>query len=188
MAQYFQVSHYDLNTFRKNWGWILVGGIALVILGMFAMSASVFTTLISVIFLGGVLLASGLIMLINTFQYWLHKPGFFNHLLEALLYIVAGLLLMFTPIASAFSITVLMAIFFIAMGFFRIIASAAFQLPSWGWSFLSGIITLLLGILILAKLPQSGFFIIGLFVGIDLFIWGWAFIMLSIIAKNKPAT
>ncbi len=185
MAHYFKVSHYDLNTFHKNWGWILFWGVSLVILGMLAISASVFTTLISVIFLGGVLLASGMVMTINSFQYWLHKPGFMSHLLVALLYIVAGLLLMFTPIASAFSLTVLMAVFFIAMGFFRIIASAAFQLPNWGWSFLSGIITLLLGIVILAQLPSSGFYIIGLFVGIDLFIWGWAFIMLSILAKNK---
>lgn len=185
MPHYFHITQYDLNTFRKNWGWILFWGVALVLLGIMAMSASVFTTLISVIFLGGVLLASGLVMIINTFQYWLHKPGFMSHLLVALLYAAAGLLLMFTPISSAFSLTVLMAIFFIMIGFFRIIVSAAYQLPSWGWSFLSGLISLLLGILILAQLPNSGFYIIGLFVGIDLFIWGWAFIMLSILAKNK---
>ncbi len=185
MPHYFHLTQYDLNTFRRNWGWILVWGLALVLLGMMAMSAAVFTTLLSVIFLGGVLLASGMIMLVNTFQYWLHKPGFLSHFLVSLLYIVGGLLLMFTPIPAAYSLTVIMAVFFIVVGFFRIIFSAAYQLPGWGWSFLSGLIALLLGIMILVQLPSSGFFIIGLFVGIDLFIWGFAFIMLSLLVKNK---
>lgn len=185
MQHFFHITQHDVNAFSKNWGWILVSGLALVILGIMAMSAAVFTTLISVIFLGGVLFASGMIMMINTFQYWLHKPGFMSHFLVALLYVIAGLTLMFTPIPAAFSLTVIMAIFFIIIGFFRIIFSAAYQLPSWGWSFLSGLITLLLGIMILTQLPSSGFYIIGLFIGIDLFIWGWAFVMLSLIAKNN---
>lgn len=185
MPHFFRITQHDINAFRINWGWILAWGIALVILGMMAISASAFTTLISVIFLGGVLLAGGLVMLFNTFQYWLHKPGFVSNLLVALLYTVAGILLMFTPIASALSLTILMAIFFIVIGFFRLIYSAAFQLPSWGWSFLSGLITLLLGILILAQLPASGFYVIGLFLGIDLLICGWTFIMLSILVKNR---
>lgn len=185
MPHYFHLSQYDVNAFRKNWGWILASGLLLVILGILAMSAAVFTTLMSVILLGGVLFASAVVMMINTFQYWLHKPGFMSHFLVALLYMIAGLTLMFTPIPAAFSLTVIMAVFFIVIGFFRIIFSAAYQLPSWGWSFLSGLITLLLGIMILTQLPDSGFYIIGLFVGIDLFIWGWAFVMLSIMAKNN---
>ncbi|MBS0285833.1 MAG: DUF308 domain-containing protein [Proteobacteria bacterium] len=187
MPMYFQLTQYDVSHFRKNWGWILFWGIALVLLGVMAMSATVFTTLISVIFLGAVLFASAVIMMLNTFQYWLHKPGFFSHFLVSLLYMIAGLTLMFTPIPAAFSLTVIMAVFFIVIGFFRIIFAAATQLPSWGWSFLSGLVTLALGILILSGLPSSGFYMIGLFVGIDLFIWGWAFIMLSILAKGAKA-
>ncbi|MBS0288880.1 MAG: DUF308 domain-containing protein [Proteobacteria bacterium] len=185
MPLLFKMTNYDMRVFKKNWGWILAWGIVLGILGCLAISAAVFTTLISIIFLGGVLFASGLIMTINTFQYWLQKPGFWSHLIVSLLYIAAGIVLMFTPIPAAYSITILLAIFFIIIGLFRLITAAAFQLPSWGWSFLSGIITLLLGIFILAQLPASGFYIIGLFVGIDLLIAGWAFIMLALLAKNS---
>ncbi len=185
MSFQMQINKYDLTTFHKNWGWIMAWGFALLVLGTFAISASVFTTLISIIFLGGIIFASGLVMMLNTFQYWWKKwPGFFGHFIVALFYIAVGLLLMFVPIPAAFSITVLLAVFFIILGFFRIIFSAMYQLPSWGWSFLSGIVTLALGILILAQLPSSGFYIIGLFVGIDLLIWGWASIMMAMYVKN----
>jgi uncharacterized membrane protein HdeD (DUF308 family) len=176
---------YDALAFRKNWGWILAWGIALTVLGVLAISASIFTTLISVIFLGGIFTVGGCVMTINTFQYWWQKwSGFFSHLIVALVYLAFGLMLIFMPLPAALSITVLLAIVFIILGFFRIIFSATFQFPRWGWTFLSGIITLALGILILAQLPASGLYIIGLFIGIDLFIWGWAYIMLALYAKN----
>jgi uncharacterized membrane protein HdeD (DUF308 family) len=181
----FKDNNMDKIAFRKNWGWILAWGIALTLLGAMAISASIFTTLISVIFLGIIFTVSGCVMMINTFQYWWHKwKGFSSHLVIALVYLVFGLMLMFTPIPAALSITVLLAVVFIILGFFRIIFSAAFQFPRWGWTFLSGIITLALGIVILAQLPASGLYIIGLFIGIDLFLWGWAYIMLALYAKS----
>ncbi len=89
-----------------------------------------------------------------------------------------------SPIFAAMTLTILLACFFIVIGFYRIIYSAFFQLPSWGWSFFSGIVSLILGILILAQMPFSGLYIIGLFVGIELFFCGWSYVMLALAAKN----
>ncbi len=181
----FQIANLDAQAYRKNWGWILAWGIAISLLGILAINAAVFTTLISIKFLGAIFTIGGFVMTINSFQYWWRKwQGFFSHLVVALVYLGVGLMLMFGSISAAISITVLLAVIFIVLGFFRIITSALFQLPSWGWSFLSGIITLLLGILILAQLPASGLYIIGLFVGIDLLLWGWASIMFAFYVRN----
>ena len=51
---------------------------------------------------------------------------------------------------------------------------------NWGWHALSGLITLLLGILVLAQWPVSGLWVIGLFVGIELLFYGGAWIALAL--------
>jgi len=41
-----------------------------------------------------------------------------------------------------------------------------------------------LGILIMESWPESSLYIIGLFVGIDLFFCGWAYIMVAFAARR----
>ena len=45
-------------------------------------------------------------------------------------------------------------------------------LPGWGWQVADGLVTLALGLLVLAEWPGSGLWVIGLFVGIDLIFYG----------------
>lgn len=54
------------------------------------------------------------------------------------------------------------------------------QLPGWGWQAMNGVITLVLGILVLAQWPVSGLWAIGLLVGIDLTFYGWAWVALAL--------
>jgi uncharacterized membrane protein HdeD (DUF308 family) len=49
----------------------------------------------------------------------------------------------------------------------------------WIWVLLSGVITLLLGLLILAHWPVSSLYILGVFLGIDLIMAGAAWIGLG---------
>ncbi len=160
-------------------------GVALIVVGLIAISVSVFTTLVSVIFLGVLLLISGAFVVVDAFRYWWHKwSGFFLHLVIGVLYLAAGLILISNPLSGAISLTLLLAIFYILLGGFRIVGSFSLQTPRWGWSLFNGIIALLLGILILAHWPASSLFIIGLFVGIDLLVSGFAYIMLALSAPS----
>ncbi len=169
----------------KHWGWFVFWGLCLVLLGTGAIYASVFTTLASVIFLGIVFCVASVFMLINTFKFWLHKGiSFFGHLLLSILYFIAGVMLLVTPLQSAISLTLLLGIFFIAVGIYRIIFSLYAKLPRWGWILLSGIITTILGVLILAQWPSSGLYVIGLFVGIDILLIGWSYIMLGLFSRT----
>ena len=45
---------------------------------------------------------------------------------------------------------------------------------------MNGVITLVLGILVLAQWPVSGLWAIGLLVGIDLTFYGWAWVALAL--------
>lgn len=180
-----QISNTDLLAFHKNWGWFLAWGIILIVLGGFAISYSVFTTLISIIFLGVLLAASGIIIIIDTFQFWWRKwGGFFIHLITGVLYFALGITLIKLPVLSSVSLTLLLSIFYIFLGIFRIIYSLSFRLPKYGWRIFNGILALILGILILVGWPLSGQFIIGLFIGIDLLICGWVYVMAALSART----
>ncbi len=174
-----------LKAYSKNWGWFLIWGIVLFILGIIAIGATTFTTLFSVIFLGTLLLLSGIVIIIDAFSFWWHKwSGFFLHLLIGILYGATGVMLIQSPAIASISITLLLGIFYLAVGIFRIIYSLSLRTPRWGWGFFNGLISLLLGILILASWPASGLFIIGLFVGIDLLFCGISYIMTALAAKS----
>ena len=77
-------------------------------------------------------------------------------------------------------LTLVVALFLLISGLFRIVASLMLQFHDWGWVLLNGIVTLLLGLLIYKHWPADGLWVIGLFVGIDMIFNGWAWIMLSL--------
>jgi uncharacterized membrane protein HdeD (DUF308 family) len=174
-----------LPAFGKNWGRFLLWGIVLVILGVVAICASTIATLISVVALGFLIFFAGAVILIDTLTFWWGKwGGFFLHLLAAILYLIVGAILIMNPIEGSISLTLLLGAFYVVIGLYRIFYSTTAQLPRWGWSLFNGIISLLLGILILASWPSSALFIIGLFVGIDLVFAGWTYIMAALAART----
>lgn len=173
----------DVQTFKKNWGWFLALGVLLVILGALAVGASVFTTFLSVLVLGILLVAGGVAKI--GYALWLRRwTGFIPTLLVGILYVVVGGYTLYHPAASAIAITLLIAILFLISGIFRVASSLTLQFENWGWVLFSGLISIALGAMILAEWPESGLWILGLFVGIDLIFAGWTWIFLSLGARN----
>jgi len=163
----------------QNWGWFLALGIGLVLLGIAAVIRSVKATIVSMSFLGWLLLIAAVMETAQAFLVgkW---EGLFLHLLAAVLFGVTGALLVTRPAISAEVATPFMALFFLMSGLFQLVSSVVIQLPGWGWHTLNGIITFALGILILAEWPVSGLWAIGVFVGIDLVFFGWAWVALAL--------
>jgi uncharacterized membrane protein HdeD (DUF308 family) len=106
--------------------------------------------------------------------------GFFLHLLAAVLFGVTGALFVRRPVISAEVVTIFMAMFFLMSGLFQLVSALMIHLPGWGWHALNGIITFVLGALVLTQWPVSGLWTIGLFVGIDLVFYGWAWVALAL--------
>lgn len=168
-----------LESLSKNWGWVLASGIAFVVLGVLALAFSVLTTLASVFVLGWFLAFAGIFEAVHAFR-MTRWSGFLLELLAAILYVVVGVLMIVRPAAGALSLTLLIGAFFLVSGIFRTVAAATIRPPRWGWFLMSGVVTLLLGLLIVAEWPASGLWVIGLFLGIDLIFSGTWLIMLAL--------
>lgn len=185
MNFFIQFDPQQLSAYASNWRRFFFVGILLVILGLIAISTATFTTLLSVVFLGFIIFLSGILILFDTFSFWRGKwGGFLLHLVLGILYLWVGVMLIQNPVQGSVSLTFLLGIFYIVAGVFRIGFSAAVQMPRWGWSWFNGVVTLILGILILTSWPVSSLVIIGLFVGIDLLFVGWAYIMSALAARR----
>ena len=171
---------------RRYWGWYLALGIVLIVLGTIAIGSTFVMTIASVFFFGWLLIIGGIMEVIHAF--W-HKrwAGFFLDLLTGALYIIAGWMMVTNPAESALLLTLIIAMFLVFEGVFRIVAALAARYPHWGWVMLNGIISLILGIMIWRQWPYSGLWVIGLFVGIEMLLNGWSLVMLSLTGRRLPA-
>jgi uncharacterized membrane protein HdeD (DUF308 family) len=175
----------ELDTLRNSWGWFLVLGLALVILGMLAISFAFVASLVTVVTFGILLLASGFVQVASAV--WARRwRGFFLHLLVGILYLIVGFFMLERPIEAVAAVTLLVAASLLVGGLFRIIAAVTTQFPNWGWVLLGGVISLLLGIAIWRQWPADALWVIGLFVGIDMIFAGWSWVMLGLAVRSLP--
>ena len=97
----------------------------------------------------------------------------------------AGLALLLAPLRGTYTLTVLLVLWFAVTGTMRIAAAVAERgTPGAGWMGANGVVTLLLGILIGAKLPESSDWAIGLLVGIDFLFYGFGAIAAATALKH----
>jgi uncharacterized membrane protein HdeD (DUF308 family) len=175
-----------LGELKRNWGWFLGLGIALLVLGAIALGASVAMTIVSMVLLGWLLIIGGVLEGIHAF--WRERAwgGFFIDLLTGILYVVVGFMVLANPGEAAMALTLLIALFLMFSGLFRIVVALILRFPHWGWLTLHGAVNLVLGIAIWRQWPLSGLWVIGLFVGIDMIFNGWSLVMLGLAAKKLP--
>ena len=166
-----------------RWKPLLTLGIVLIVFGTLALVASFVTTLVSVLSFGWLLLVTGAMETVYAFR----KTGWTGtilHVVNGALSVVAGFLLLMNPAAGAVVLTLLMAMFFLIGGLFRVVISLVTNLPHRGWVLLSGGVTLLLGIFIWRQLPGAAVWLIGTFVGVDLIMTGWSWTMAALAART----
>ena len=175
-----------LGDLKRNWGWFLALGIALLVLGTIALGASVAMTIVSMVLLGWLLIIGGVLEGVHAF--WRERAwgGFFIDLLTGILYVVVGFMVLANPGEAAMALTLLIALFLMFSGLFRIVVALILRFPHWGWLILHGAVNLVLGIAIWRQWPLSGLWVIGLFVGIDMLFNGWSLVMLGLAAKKLP--
>lgn len=171
---------------HRHWGLFLVEGIILVVLGIAAIVVPPIATLAFELVIGWVFLISGIVGLITTF--WMrHAPGFWWSLLSAVIGIAAGVVLLMWPISGAFSLTFVLIAFFVIEGIATIMYAVEHrsQLSGrWGWMLASGIVDLILAIIILAGLPGTAAWALGLLVGINMVFGGTAMISMALAARH----
>jgi uncharacterized membrane protein HdeD (DUF308 family) len=174
-----------LEEIRASWGWFLVLGILLTILGVTCLVFNVTATFATVFVFGWMLLISGVFALVHAFRTWTWS-GFFLYLLSALFRGFTGYLLIRYPLIGAESLTLVLASFLIVAGLFRAIGSGMAKLPRWGWACFSGVISVVLGIMLLAQMPVSGIWFIGFAIGLDLIVDGAAVMAFATAIHTLP--
>ena len=171
---------------RRSWGWVLALGIALIVLGTVALGASVLVTVTSVLLFGWLLIIAGGLQAAHGFwrRAW---SGFFLDLLSGILYLVVGALFISNPLEAAATLTLMIAVALVFVGLMRIVLALSTHFQHWVWLLLNGAISLVLGIMIWRGWPETGYWVIGMFIGIDMLFYGWALVMLSLGVRSLPA-
>src|SRR5271157_6323401 len=175
MGQISDAFMAGIEEIRKSWGWFLVLGILLMILGVVCIGKAQTATTFSILALGWVLAISAVFWFIGSFQA-LGWSGFFLYLLNALIRGMVGYLLIRHPNAGAEGVTMLLAVLFIVGGLFRITGAAVIQFPWWGWTVLSGVVAVGLGVFLLATFATSTTYFVGIAIGVDLIFDGGALV------------
>jgi uncharacterized membrane protein HdeD (DUF308 family) len=171
----------DLN---RNWGWLLAFGILSILLGTIGLGVTFGLTLLSVVFFGALLIAGGVLQVADAFKCHGWK-GTLWHVLIGLLYVVGGLVIVSDPLLASKTLTLALAGILMAVGVARIIMAIQHRAePGWMWVLLSGIVSGLLGAMIIAQWPVSGLWVIGLFVAIELIFNGWASLFIALAARR----
>jgi len=175
----------------QHWGLFLFEGIVLLLLGFAAITVPPLATFAVEILIGWLLLASGIIGLITTLR-MRSAPGFWWSLLSAVVGVIAGVVLLAWPVSGAVSLTLVLTVFLFLEGFASIMMALQHRhgfAARWAMLLLSGVVDLILAGIILAGLPGTAAWAIGLLVGINLVFGGTALISMALHARGvKPAT
>jgi uncharacterized membrane protein HdeD (DUF308 family) len=170
---------------RAKSDWIVALGFIYVLVGMIALGSVVAATAASVLVVGIMMIIAGAAQVVNAFQIktW-GKFLFWAGL--GVLYIVAGFVAFENPLLRAVLLTLLLGAALVASGIVRIfLAFSMKEVTPWRWVARSGVVTLLVGLIILAKWPVSSLFVLGLFLGIDLVFVGASWIGIGLGLRKR---
>ena len=179
-----RLSPADVAPLRAKWGWIVALGIVYLVAGLFALGSILMATVASVFLVGIMMIVAGVAEIINAFQ--LKSWGkFLIWALLGALYIVAGFVTFENPLFAAALLTLILGGALVASGLVRIFLAFSMTRESpWVWLLISSIVTMLLGLLILAHWPFSSVYVLGLFLGLDLVMAGAAWIGLGVSLRS----
>jgi len=169
---------------EKNWVWMLLLGVVFITLGFAGLMMLPLMTLGSVAVFGAFMLVGGVLQVLHGLMKAKDWKSAGLHTLMGLVYILAGLFTLENPVLASATLTLLLGISLIVIGAIRI--GVAFQnkdVNQWLAMVLSGLLTVLLGLLIVLQWPWSSLWAIGLYVSVDLIMSGANFVAIALAAK-----
>ncbi len=158
---------------------LMLTGIVLIIFGIIAVATPAVAGKAVVMVIGALLLIAGVVQFVQG----LRAESWSDKLLPLILGAIAalcGLGLLGEPWIGMKFIVLLLAIFFVLEGIWKIFVSFSFR-PAPGWLFMlaSGVLGLVLGLVIWRQWPVSGLWAVGVLVGVDLLMTGISMVALA---------
>jgi len=171
---------------REHWKAFLFEGILLAILGLAAVIVPPLASLAVTIFLGWMFLVSGIAGLVVSF--WARAmPGFWWSLISAALAVLAGGILLARPMQGVLTLTIVIGAYFLAEGVATIMYALEHRRElseRWSWLLVAGLMDILIAFFVIAGLPGSAEWAIGLLVGINLLFGGASLIGVALAARK----
>lgn len=178
------VAHALAAEIKSSSGWYLALGVGLIVVGVAAIAYPAYAGMAFTALVGVLFLVAGGMYLVNTFMAR-SAGGYFFRLLLAVLSIAAGLLLLMKPFEGLTALTIILGIVLFLSGVLKILLARALTgISGVGMVLFSGIASIVLAILIWAKLPTSSEFAIGILIGIDFIISGVSLASVAMRAKS----
>lgn len=168
------------DSFSRTWAWMAALAVLCIIGGLLALLNPFGATIFAVTLAGWIFLIQGLIQVIHAFRIrdW---SGFIWSLGLGVLSLIVGIVLVADPLAGSISLTLLVAILFLVTGIAKIMFALSLKpLGGWGWVLVSGIVSALLGVMILANFPAAAATILGLLLGVELVSNGVLFLFVAL--------
>ena len=178
------IPYRDINELHKNIGWYIALAVGMMILGIFAIVAP-FAATFALERLAGVAFAvGGIILVVHAFRWRILERFLFAFIL-GVLYFAFGILLLAYPLTGMWTLTIALGAFFFVVGLLKIINAFRIRPSSpWGWVLFSGLLSLFLAFIIMAGMPLTALWTVGLIVGIDLLFSGLAMLMMLLAVRK----
>jgi uncharacterized membrane protein HdeD (DUF308 family) len=148
--------------------WYLVQSALMILAGIVALVYPVMSSVAVVIFLGWLLIISGVLQGISLIGAR-HVPHLWLQLVSVLV-----------------TLTLLLIVFFMVEGISKVIFALTIRpLPNWGWVLASGLVGILLAFYLWANIPLTAAWLIGILLGIELICEGVALGSLALQARKS---
>ncbi|MBX3570099.1 MAG: HdeD family acid-resistance protein [Rhizobiaceae bacterium] len=174
----------QMSGLKRAWLWLAILGAVSLIGGVLALLNPFAATLAAVLLAGWTFLIIGVVQIIHAFgvRGW---PGFLWALLLGLLTAVVGISILANPFAGAITLTTVVAVLFIVIGVIKLMYAFSLR-PLSGWVLvaLSGIISILLGVMIFSDFPWAASAVLGILLAIELLSNG-AFLLVVALGLRK---
>ncbi len=174
-----------IKALRAKWGWVVAFGVISMIAGVIALGSVVMATASAVMIVGIMMLIAGGAEIFAAFNVkdWGHRLFW---LLLGALYVFAGFVCLQNPFEAATILTLFLGITLVVGGLLRIFLATRMKHEApWGWVAFSGVVTVLLGAMIIAKWPASSFYVLGIFLGVDLIFFGATWLTMGLALKKR---
>ena len=154
----------------RRTGWDVALGVILVLTGMVVLGDVVLASVISVLFLGWTLVIGGAIGVIMSLRL-IGRGRFWIGMFSGVLSLVSGVIFLRNPGAALLALSLAIGSIMLVVGVVRLVA--AVQHPEARWvMLLSGLVSLVFGLLILSQWPTSALWLIGTLLGVHLILDG----------------
>ena len=164
----------------SSWWWMALLAVVSIVGGFMALANPFAASVAATLLAGWFFAILGVIQIVQAFRVtdW---SGFLWALAFGVLTLIVGGVLLFDPLAGMVSLTVLVAVLFLVTGIAKTMFAFSLRpVSGWGWVLVSGLVSLLLGVMILANFPWSAQAVLGILLGVELLSNGVLFLFVAL--------